>query len=89
MRTVTMNISMSESLKAFVDTRVSEGGYSSVSEYMRELVRRDEEKAAEGRFVALIQEGLNSPKSPLTPQEHIAQLRERIAADTQPVRRRA
>ncbi|QXL84445.1 type II toxin-antitoxin system ParD family antitoxin [Comamonas sp. NLF-1-9] len=80
MSTVTMNISLSDELKAFVDARVQARGYSSTSEYMRDLVRRDEERAAEERFAALIQEGLDSDFDPRSWEEHRAQLRARIAA---------
>lgn len=59
-----MNISLTDELKAFVDARVKARGYSSTSEYMRELVRRDEERAAEERFRALIQEGVDSGLDP-------------------------
>ncbi len=64
MTTVTMNISLTDDLKAFVDSRIKARGYSSTSEYVRELVRRDEELAKEERFRALIQEGLDSPLLP-------------------------
>ncbi len=64
-----MNISLTEDLKAFVDARIKARGYSSTSEYMRDLVRRDEERAGEEiakeeQFRALIQEGLDSPLDP-------------------------
>lgn len=55
-----MNISLTDDLKAFVDSRIKARGYSSASEYMRDLVRRDEERAAEERFKALLEEGLQS-----------------------------
>ena len=58
MTTVTMNISLTDDLKAFVDTRVKSRGYSSSSEYVRDLLRRDEERANEERFKALIEEGI-------------------------------
>jgi len=64
MTTVTMNISLTDDLKAFVDSRIKARGYSSTSEYMRDLVRRDEERAKEERFKALIREGLGSPLLP-------------------------
>ena len=64
MTTVTMNISLTDDLKAFVDSRIKTRGYSSTSEYMRDLVRRDEERAKEERFKALIEEGLDSPMDP-------------------------
>jgi antitoxin ParD1/3/4 len=60
MGTITMNVSLNEDLKAFVEARVKERGYSSYSEYVRDLVRRDELEAARDRLRALITEGLNS-----------------------------
>jgi putative addiction module CopG family antidote len=36
----TMNISLPDSLKAFVDEQVSQRGYGTSSEYVRELIRR-------------------------------------------------
>jgi antitoxin ParD1/3/4 len=60
MTTVTMNISLTDDLKAFVDSRVKSRGYSSSSEYVRDLLRRDEERAGEERFKALIEEGIQS-----------------------------
>ena len=64
MTTVTMNISLTEDLKSFVDGRIKARGYSSTSEYVRELVRRDEALAKEERFKALIREGFDSPLLP-------------------------
>ena len=40
----TMNISLPDSLKAFVDEQVSQRGFSTSSEYMRELIRKDQER---------------------------------------------
>ncbi len=55
-----MNISLPESLKSFVDERVKSCGYGSHSEYLRDLVRRDEREAAKDALRALLMEGLNS-----------------------------
>lgn len=41
----TMNISLPETLKAFVDEQVSERGYATSSEYVRELIRKDQDRA--------------------------------------------
>jgi putative addiction module CopG family antidote len=38
-----MNVSLPESLKAYVDHQVLEGGYGTSSEYVRELIRRDQD----------------------------------------------
>ncbi|MFZ2392657.1 MAG: type II toxin-antitoxin system ParD family antitoxin [Rhodoferax sp.] len=59
-----MNISLTDDLKAFVDARIQARGYRSTSEYMRDLVRRDEERASEERFKELIQAGLDSGPDP-------------------------
>ena len=38
----TMNISLPETLKSFVDEQVRQRGYGTSSEYVRELIRRDQ-----------------------------------------------
>jgi antitoxin ParD1/3/4 len=40
----TMNISLPDALKDFVDEQVAERGYGTSSEYVRELIRRDQER---------------------------------------------
>ena len=62
----TMNISLPDPLKKFVDGQVAAGRYSSVSEYMRELIREDEKRKAEERLESLLLEGLESAESELT-----------------------
>ncbi len=37
-----MNISIPDKLKAWVETRVADGSYASTSDYLRDLVRRDQ-----------------------------------------------
>ena len=39
-----MNISLPNSLKSFVDQQVSERGYGTSSEYVRELIRKDQDR---------------------------------------------
>jgi len=64
-----MNISLPDPLKQFVDGQIAQGRYSSVSEYMRELIRADEKRKAEEHLEAKLLEGLKSPESELTPEE--------------------
>jgi antitoxin ParD1/3/4 len=53
--TATMNISLPEALRDFVEEAVNAGGYASVSEYMRELVRQAKsEKDLEDRLLAAL-----------------------------------
>jgi len=56
----TMNISLPDQLKEFVDQQVDSGRYSSVSEYVRDLIRGDERKRAQEKLEALLAEGLQS-----------------------------
>jgi antitoxin ParD1/3/4 len=62
----TMNISLPDPLKDFVDAQITSGRYSSVSEYVRELIREDEKRKAEERLEAMLLEGLASPETELT-----------------------
>ena len=56
----TMNIALSAPLKAFVHQQVAAGGYSSASEYVRELIRADQKRRIEERIDRLLLEGLDS-----------------------------
>ena len=40
----TMNISLPDALKSFADEQVSQRGYGSSSEYVRELIRKDQDR---------------------------------------------
>jgi antitoxin ParD1/3/4 len=58
-----MNISLPEPLKQFVDGQLATGRYSSVSEYVRELIRADEKRKAEEQLEALLLEGLRGEET--------------------------
>jgi antitoxin ParD1/3/4 len=55
-----LNISLPQSLKEFVETQVEKSGYSTPSEYVRQLLREDQKRRAEEKLEALLLEGLNS-----------------------------
>jgi antitoxin ParD1/3/4 len=84
----TMNIALPESMKHFVQERVTEGGYSSVSEYIRELIRADQKRNAQERIDTLLLEGLGSGKPvAVTPEyweEKKSRLRERLGKAANP-----
>ena len=78
-----MNISLPEPLRQFVDRQVASGRYSSASEYVRELIREDEQRRAAERLEALLLQGLASPAGDWTQEDidHIKKaVRERLAA---------
>ena len=56
----TMNISLPDQLKEFVDSQVGSGRYSSVSEYVRDLIRDDERRKVQQKLEALLVEGIQS-----------------------------
>ena len=56
----TMNIALPESMKQYVLDRVSEGGYSSASECVRDLIRGDQKRKVQDRIDALLLDGLDS-----------------------------
>jgi antitoxin ParD1/3/4 len=74
-----MNISLPDPLKQFVDGQIAQGRYSSVSEYVRELIRADEKRKAEEQLEAKLLEGLSGAESELTAADWSAIRREALA----------
>ncbi len=74
-----MNISLPDPLKQFVDRQIAQGRYSSASEYMRELIRADEKRKAEEHLEAKLLEGLNGHEGELTPADWNAIRKEALA----------
>src|SRR5215831_13758191 len=56
----TMNISLPDTMKHFIDAQVAAGGYSSASEYVRALVRDEQKRQARVRLETLLLEALDS-----------------------------
>lgn len=72
-----MNISLPDSMKRFVDQQVREGDYAGASDYVRALIRKDQDVA---KLRALLQEGLDSgPPEPVT-EAWFEDLRRRVRA---------
>ena len=53
-----LNISLPEPMKTFVEAQIAKGGYSTASEYIRALIREDQNRRAEEKLEALLLEGL-------------------------------
>ena len=64
----TMNISLPDELKAFVEDQATQKGFGTVSEYVRAIIREAHERHVErDRLDSLLLDGLNSgPATPLT-----------------------
>jgi antitoxin ParD1/3/4 len=63
-------ISLPESIKAYVDEQVASRGYSTVSAYFEELVLNDQRNKANKRLESLLKESLESGvATPMTGQD--------------------
>lgn len=71
----TMNISLPDSMKGFVDEQVAERGYGTSSEYIRDLIRRDQDNL---RLRRLLLEGAESPIAGAADQAYFESLRKRV-----------
>ena len=71
----TMNISLPEALKTFVDDQVSARGYRTSSEYVLELIRKDRDRQ---RLCGLLLEGAASPKAVTADEHYYDQFRSRV-----------
>ena len=73
-----MNVSLPDQLKGWAESRVAEGRYSSTSDYVRDLVRRDQEREEKRRALqAAIEEGRASGISDRGIEDIIADVRQR------------
>lgn len=71
----TMNISLPDSLKEFVDEQVAERGYGTSSEYVRELIRKDQDRT---HLRSLLLQGAASPQATTADENYFEGLRTRL-----------
>ena len=71
----TMNISLPDSLKSFVDEQVDQRGYGTSSEYVRELIRKDQDRL---NLRTLLLAGAESAAAAPADAAYFATLRDRV-----------
>jgi antitoxin ParD1/3/4 len=71
----TMNISLPDSLKDFVDEQVTQRGYGTSSEYVRELIRKDADRL---HLRGLLLEGVASAPAAPADAVYFGALRKRV-----------
>lgn len=77
----TMNVSLLDAMKAWVDQRSRSGRYSNASDYVRDLIRRDQERSAKiAQIQAMVDEALATGEGQRTMDEIEAEALSRIAA---------
>lgn len=74
----TMNVSLPNELKSYVDEQVGDGGYGSTSEYVRDLIRRDKDRQHLRRVLL---DGAASSPGPFADAPYFTSLRDRIRSD--------
>jgi antitoxin ParD1/3/4 len=74
----TMNISLPESLKSFVDDQIAQRGYATSSEYVRELIRQDQERQS---LRSTLLEGASSPLGAPVDDAYFERLSRRAGGD--------
>jgi antitoxin ParD1/3/4 len=68
----TMNVSLPDDLRSFVERRVDGGGFGSTSEYVRDLIRRDQDRE---RLRGLMLDGAESQPGPIADEDFFESLR--------------
>jgi len=71
----TMNISLPETLKSFVDEQVNQRGYGTSSEYVRELIRKDQDRQ---HLRGLLLAGAASAPTAPVDADYFESLRDRV-----------
>lgn len=70
-----MNISLPESMRTYVEEQIKNGDYGTASEYIRDLIRRDRANKEQNKLESLLLEGLNSGEATLMTENDWADIK--------------
>ena len=84
-----LNVSMPDDLRQFVDKRTKDGQFSTPTEYVRHLIREDQKRQAEARIERLLLDGLDSSDFEKATPEFFGRLRSLIKKHPRGKRRRS
>lgn len=76
-----MSFALPPEMRDYIDDRVRCGHFGNTSEYIRSLIRQDQEAQAAQRFRDLIADGLTSGDGRLVTAELLTEIRERALSD--------
>jgi len=75
-----MNVSLPDAMKAWVERQVQSGQYANASDYIRDLIRTDQQRTTRlAEFDRLVQDGIDSPRVSMTREELLARMRRKAA----------
>lgn len=82
MATIRKTITLTEKQDEWIKTQIINGDFTNDSEYLRDLVRRDQEQNARFRSLKVaIQEGINSGVSNKTVKDIMEEVETRLGVD--------
>jgi antitoxin ParD1/3/4 len=73
----TLNISLPDQMRSFVESQVSKGFYSTASDYIRDLIRDDQKRKDQAKLESLLLEALEGGDPQEFAPEFFDRLRER------------
>lgn len=73
-----LNISFPDSMRKFISDQVAAGGYSTASEYIRQLIREAQKHQAESLLESVLIEGLVSGEATDMTTKDWSQLRQQV-----------
>ena len=76
----TMNVSLPDQMKEWVEGQVQAGKYGNSSDYVRDLIRRDQRTYAQGQLQQMVDEALASGITDMTREQLLARMREKAKA---------
>jgi len=77
----TMNVSLPQPMKQWVEKQARSGRHSNASDYVRDLIRRDQDRAAKvARMQSLVMEGIDSGAGSRTMDELLGDARKQTPA---------
>lgn len=74
-----LNISLPESMRNYIDQQITLLGYSTASEYIRDLIRQDQKRNATQKLETLLLEGLESGKATEITEQDWQNIRQAVA----------
>ncbi|CUA92102.1 type II toxin-antitoxin system ParD family antitoxin [Pannonibacter indicus] len=78
----TMNVSLPDPMKDWVEAQAASGRYSNASDYVRDLIRRDQERCGKiAHMQMLVTEGLESGISGQSMEDILKAARQRVQTD--------
>ena len=72
----TMNVSLPDPMREWVETQIKGGQYANASDYIRDLIRHDQRRTQ--MLEAAIAEGLESGRSPRKAEDILAETKARL-----------